>query len=724
MKGKRYRGVLIFWVMLASPFLLFADVWMQTDWSGGDGYYQWQDPTGYSEGNGVNGWRVPGNLLLFAPDFGNFISIGKPGNAFGVYSLATDGSGYFYAGTGDTALGSGRLYISRDYGASWDSTQIIHNAIYRIQSMVLSSFGYIHVGSDPPKIFRTALPGDSTWDVSYTINGPQGNYVSGFVEIDNNLFASSVRSGDGQAKIYFSSDFGENWAEFGKQPRIGGDTPLAINWLCFSEDSNLYASTWYNSQGARIFRYLSNGQDWELCGDLPDTTRCPFTLDVGYDTAGAYGVLYVGAGQDSGKVFRSTDGGDSWTSCAPLETCWFIDGIIVDRDGTIYAATQISRGLDFKVKVFRSNDMAATWDTTGSIGGSYTNKPVSFHQTDKGFLLVGTETEGEVFKAAYMNSGHMESSVYDVGTGNGSSVFGVVWWQEHLNGQQLRIKVRSALDSLMNGAAPWYLCTPATNGQNLSELPSVTNGHRYIQYRAEFETDSIDLSSSLRGISIYYDIDSTAPRIDTAFASDGTNLSPGIDADDYVMLVFDDSTNTPVIQADVINVVLLLSNGHSWWDDHDFVYAQWLSDESLKVSWPVLEGSPTVAVGDTIYPDTVTITDRWGNGSYYPAVLTGSFDPPGIGEDGKAISQSDGVLILPSVARGKLTAYLDLSTDSYVNLQVFDVSGRFVCTLFEKQLTKGRHSFGISPQTVQAGIYFIRARMNDVSTVQKVVIVR
>jgi hypothetical protein len=727
MKGAKQFSMLIFGVMLASPFLLFAHEWTQTDWSGGDGYFQWQDPTGYYEGSGVSGWRVPENILLFAPDFGNFVSVGKMQHAFGVYALSSDDDHHFYAGTGHYEADSARLFISQDCGATWDTTAKIGGPpfIYEVRSVFMPNCNHLFIGTNPPVIFRTHPSGDSLWEQVFTINYTKGEYLSSFFEADLNLYASSVRSANNQALIYRSSNNGTTWSADGfDQPKLNGLTPAAIHVLEFTEDSILYAAAYYTNYGARIFRLLPSGYNWELCANLPDTTRKPFAFDAGKDTAGTLGALYVGVGGDSVNVFRSIDQGNSWLGFGLPDNAKLMNGIVVDEDGSIYAACQARRGLNEQVRVFRSLDMGATWDSSEALGSDSTNKPTSFHQTAKGFLLVGTETNAEIFKAAYVDSGYLVSSVFDVGTGNGSSEWEIVWWQVNLNGQQLGIKVRTDIDSLMTGAVPWHLCTSVTNGQDISSLPSVTDGHRYIQYRAEFETDSVDYSAVLSRITIKYEVDSTAPRIDTAFASDGDSVGPGIDDDDYVMILFNDSTNTPEILADEINSILALSNGHSWWDGNGFVFAEWLSAESLKIWWPGLVGSPTVAVGDTIYPDTSTIADRWGNASYVPARIAGSFGPPGVGEDAVTVASSDRILIFPSITRQHLTVGVNLNEDSDMSIVLFDISGRFVCTLLKERILKGRHDVDIAIENQPVGIYFLKAQINHRSYTEKIVIVK
>ncbi|TET24106.1 MAG: hypothetical protein E3J78_01680, partial [Candidatus Cloacimonadota bacterium] len=672
----------LFFLILILPLFLFADSWIQTDWSGGHGYFQWQEHTGYFEGNGVNGWRKPGYLTLFAPDFFNFYSIGKMPGAVGVYALYSYNVGYYYAGTGAGSAGSAKLFKSSNYGNTWDTTTTISNATYKVQSILIPSFGEIFIGTDPARIYKSHAMGDSMWKFVHSISNAQGTYISSLLEADYYLYASSVRAGNDQAKIYRFD--GNNWNEFARQPEYNDQTPAAIYQFTLSEDSSFYAAAYYTNYGAKIFRFLSTGNNWELCTNLPDTTRKPFALDIGNDTTGSYGALYTGMGEDSGIVYRSTDLGDSWSTCGMPPGAWSIIGMIVDKDGTVYAAGQISRGLDFKVKIFRSTDMGLSWDTTATLGGAATNKPTSFYQTRKGFLLAGTEIEGEIFKAAYMSSGNLVSSVYDVGTGNGSSRFGYITWDENLHGQNLGIKVRTDSDSSMPNAIPWEMCPFAQYGDTMSSYISVNNGDRYIQYRVECSTNDIDYSAELQEIQLDYTVDSTAPHIDSAYASDGNNPQPGIDYDDYVMLVFDDSTNAPQMVPAIINDVLKLSNGHSWWDDSGFVYVKWVSAEKCSISWPGLVGAPSVAVGDTIYPDTSTIVDRWGNPCKRPVVITGSFDPPGVVEERLPTKLFETVTIFPSIARNTVNVQFEMLRTSKVSVCVFDISGRLVKSIEDK----------------------------------------
>ena len=728
MKQKRFclNCFLFLAIVLFAPSFLIADCWIQTNWSGGEGFSQWQNPAGYYEGNGVNGFRKSGFLTLFAPDFKHFYSIGKLPESFGVYAFYSNEPGHYYAGSGNTEAGSGRLFVSTDFGNSWDTTTIISNAVYKAQSIFLPSFGEIFVGTDPERIYRSNQMGDSTWNLCYSVNNSEGTYISSLLETeDHYLYAAGVGGVNNQGKIYISTDYGEDWFLFPKQPEVSNISPMGIYKLIYTLNGNFYAAGYFTNYGARIFRLLAGGQDWEVCANLPDTSCKPFAMDIGYDTLGNYGAIYVGTGNAEGKVFLSLDGGDSWNTCVALQGAWSVNSIKVDLDGTVYAACWVyGEKKGFGVKVFRSTNMGASWDSTSAIGGALTNTPTSFTQTPNGFLLLGTENEGEIFKSAFVDSGYLVSSVYDVGTENGSSKFGNIFWEEILNGQYLHIKVRTGNDSTMAGALPWDVCPDAMNGQDISSLVSVNDGAQYIQYRVELSTDSIDYSPELKEIDINYSIDTIPPSIDTAYATDGSNVVPGVDTDDSVIVIFSDSTNMPQIEPDNINLILKLSNGHSWLDNNQSVFTEWVTPCELKVSWPGLNGEPTVAVRDTIYPDTLTITDRWGNACFKPVVLTGSFGPSPIGETVSSKNEKGCFRVYPTVSKDVIFVRMNIESNIPLELEFFDVTGREIDQIFFNNLTGDTYSIKYPVKNLPSGIYYIKLRRGTKALIKKFILIK
>ncbi len=698
---------LIFLIFVLLPFFTFADSWIQTDWSGGDGYFQWQDPTGYYEGSGVNGWRKHGFLTLLAPDFEHFYSIGKLPDAQSVPSLFSDQGERYFAGAG---WSTAKLYVSFNFGNSWDTTISPGGNDEEVDAILLSSFDtlFIGTGRSPGRIWSQTVM-DTMW-YSYNLTGV--NTTSIIETVDHDIYASTA----GNGFIYRSTNYGLSWSQTPGQPKIGSYYPTAVYQLIQTENEYLYAVTKCSDGRGWVFRSEDLAAHWDTCHSFPTNVTAVYSIDEATD-----GNIFVGTGDTDGDVFNSTDHGVTWNSCADLQNAQVISRIVVDLDLSVYAIAKVSDigKRSFAASVFHSRDKGISWS---SFLFDSTYAPTSSFQTYKGFLLIGTSKNAEIFKSAYVDSGYLVSSVYDVGTGNGSSEFEQITWQANLNGEQLNIKVRTATDSLMSNALSWNQCTYAVNGQDISNLLSVNDGDRYVQYRTELLTDSVDYSSELDEIQINFAIDSCPPHLDTAYASDGDSIKPGIDKDDYVVLVFDDSTTMPSIESDTINSVLRLSSGHSWLDGDSFAFAHWLSPEILRISWPGLVGCPTVDVGDTIYPDTLTITDRCGNPCYNPIVLTGSFGPSGITEEDLLLIE--GVEISPTVSHRGLEIGLNLSDNCRIRASLFDISGRRLEIITDKRFSKGFHCIAWNNKRVPQGLYFIRVETTNVSYTKKIALIK
>lgn len=67
---------------------------------------------------------------------------------------------------------------------------------------------------------------------------------------------------------------------------------------------------------------------------------------------------------------------------------------------------------------------------------------------------------------------------------------------------------------------------------------------------------------------------------------------------------------------------------------------------------------------------------------------------------------------------------LDVTRTQDFKLQVFDVTGRLVETLFSGKLNAGSHHFIWSPLTAASGMYFVRAYSTDLSQTMKIVLLK
>jgi hypothetical protein len=226
--------------------------------------------------------------------------------------------------------------------------------------------------------------------------------------------------------------------------------------------------------------------------------------------------------------------------------------------------------------------------------------------------------------------------------------------------------------------------------------------------------------------------DAPGPTLIQAYASDGPTQGPGIDDDDYVVLNFNTETNIPPLDETNIDAVLPLSAGHTWLSGGGALNsAVWSADSMQLVVYLVTTGgAPTVAVGDTVYPDSLTITDRWGIPCESPRVIEGSF---AVGVEESPLRRDRLVNALRAVNPNPFSAtarvVFEIADRTHARVCVHDVSGRVVATLVDhvrepgvySSTWKGTDDIG---NELGSGVYFVRMTAGSYSGTIKVGLLR
>jgi hypothetical protein len=212
--------------------------------------------------------------------------------------------GVVYAGT------SGGVYGSTDYGETWHTlgSGLPHGDGEDALALGASSGGGpapLFAGTEQHGVYASH-DGGATWTASAS-GLPAGVSVYGLTEdaATATLFAALVGQG-----VYASTDGGASWAARSTGLPSGVDA-FAILLLPqhASTPDTLFTGT---SKGA--FASSDGGQTWHAAG-LGQTRVITFARDPT-----AAGTLYAGtsdAGDSSGSVYRSADGGAHWTEVAP-----------------------------------------------------------------------------------------------------------------------------------------------------------------------------------------------------------------------------------------------------------------------------------------------------------------------------------------------------------------------------------------------------------------------
>jgi hypothetical protein len=212
--------------------------------------------------------------------------------------------------------------------------------------------------------------------------------------------------------------------------------------------------------------------------------------------------------------------------------------------------------------------------------------------------------------------------------------------------------------------------------------------------------------------------DENKPTLDSAVAYEGSIVGDGIDEDDIVGLYFNRSMDTCTVNQGNIDSVLRLSNGHTWVDGMDSLGAVWWNSLRTRmfIKFKTNIDKPTIAVGDTIRPDSITI-----NGSepyiypcYNEVILKGDFGPEGTEESHEPCAVGHELKIQIQ------SQYIIWNTTDKGTLTVYDISGREL--IREESKASGTHKTDI--RHLKNGIYFIKLQTENQSITDKQIIIR
>ncbi len=690
-------------------YFLILSYWVQTDWSGNSGQNVWTDTSSYFESETVDGKRLSGGLCLFSPstEWGASVNINP---AKEVNAIIEVDNGVIYAGCG---WDSARVIKLGAFGDSVISIKAIGTG--RVSSLLKLHNQDILVGTDAGNLF---VGKDTTW-----------TFVKNFGTKILSLYQSKkwIFLGTGNGKIWIDeTGEGEVWDYSYSFSKIA-----EIRDIFESSNGIFYACTKGTDGRGRIFWSKWAGWFWDSLYSFPES-------DVAYSICeDPEHNLYVSTGFQ-GKLFTSSDSGQDWQEIdSPASIAKFYN-IISDSMGVLYVGGVCIDGIP-KGMIFMSEDKGITWDTLFCPEGINPTKIVALMQSSEGVMFAAGDTD-VILRSGYNSSGWLESSWYDVFDGdsivNNSLEFGRVHY--NLNGSSLKLKIRSTcnLDSIPS----WGSYVP--NDSNPINYGNVQNGDRYIQYRVELSSGVSLETPVLSEMCLAYNIDVDGPKIDSAVAYDGEWLDSLVDRDDYVKIYFDEPTNEPVIGTSNIDDILRLSSEHSWKSDSGCGIikfpGEWVTPSILKIYLSTLkmgagEGYlPTIEVGDTIYPDSITMYDKWDNICWVPCVIKGKFS--GVEESEDLKDKHSKLKVYPNPFRQNVNIKFRVenikskskklsslnSQGLIVSLKLYDMTGRLVKTLVDGKKKSGNYS--IKLDNLISGIYFMMFKVEgEIISIEKII---
>ena len=215
--------------------------------------------------------------------------------------------------------------------------------------------------------------------------------------------------------------------------------------------------------------------------------------------------------------------------------------------------------------------------------------------------------------------------------------------------------------------------------------------------------------------------------ITSAQLLEGIQQSTAIDDDDTARITFSTPVAPLAITSRNIDDILQLSQGHSWLSGGNQIgSATWNdSGDTLCISFSLEGGAPTLANGDTLYPNPEYLysIDSLQAGGYrfvrFEEVSSvHALQSPILPQAAKLFPPRP----TPFNARTRIT--YQLAHSSYVTLCILNLSGREVGELHRGFQDAGLHAYDWNPENLASGIYFISLRADHDQLVRKTVLIK
>ncbi|MCK4307509.1 T9SS type A sorting domain-containing protein [candidate division WOR-3 bacterium] len=446
---------------MAILFFLLLGYWSQTDWSGGGGQPSWIDSTKYFNKSHISHSRVLGGILLDAPD--GWTDTGElPANH--IWALIETRDSIIYAG-GDSSAQKGFVFKSENLGNTWTNTNIL--SCNWVHALLESHADTLYAGTNQG-VFKYA----GSWLATGLTES-----VNALLETRDSIFYAGTWNGE----IWKSLD-GNSWNK------------LTVNngvriWDIIEAGDTLYAAGTRKKGLNELPGVFKSGD-----GTIFDTTTFPHVDKVVYSLLLADdSTIYAGTGPDSGKVFKTQDGGNVWDTTQTLEYAESIYSLL-QGDGTIYAGTGRLGGYLYKSTDGQSwsfEQIDATISTIYSL----------LHTPDNGFLYAGTNkgvgSSTSVWRAGYFSSGWLKSSSFEASVSNEVN-YDSVFWDADLNGGAIEVWIRTNTEGDMWGTDSFKL---SPSGDT---IPDAFDGKGYIQYKVKFSSPTQDSTPVFKYIGINY----------------------------------------------------------------------------------------------------------------------------------------------------------------------------------------------------------------------------
>ena len=276
-----------------------------------------------------------------------------------------------------------------------------------------------------------------------------GGRLDSLADLGGGNLLSASRSPN-PAKVYGSTNSGVSWSLY---ETVGS---VDLNTVKSAESGVAYMV----DENSKVYKTANYGDTWADLGQLSSATPVsPFARCYGLLVTFAGSILVADMANTGGRIFRSTDGGSSFTNLGTIGT------------GGIYRLQEVGDGIlcnDTSGRIFKSTDDGVTWISKGQLVAS----PLwAIEYCGNGICLVASDS-GQIFRST--DNGENWSSIItlDGGADDLAYIGSTVIYSTYTSRKQF---YRSD-----DSGATWYLSgvLPTLAGDTLEHVIAI--GGRFI----------------------------------------------------------------------------------------------------------------------------------------------------------------------------------------------------------------------------------------------------
>jgi len=241
------------------------------------------------------------------------------------------------AGTVYSAVDGGGIWKSTDGGDTWNAASN-QPANLRVKGLVIhpSSHSTLFAATYGGGVYKSMDGGDN-WNACANTNLTNLNADTLAIDQSGTLYAGT------EGGIFKSADCG-TWTTVNGGLTVDAATPPVTIAIDETTPATLYAGL----DGGGVFKSENGGGTWTAAATQPGNARIKALAIKAGDSTKIFAATY------GGGVFNSTDSGVTWNPCADQPTNLNAVSLTIDATGRLYAGTEAG--------VFVSNDNCASWN--------------------------------------------------------------------------------------------------------------------------------------------------------------------------------------------------------------------------------------------------------------------------------------------------------------------------------------------------------------------------